>query len=249
MPLPLLLPLNRCSDPHCEILCFPHAGGSASYFQRWTSHLPRGFSLRALQLPLRENRLDAEPLTRMRELISLLLKEINALPDVPRVLFGHSMGAIVAWELALSLEQQSRTPQHLFISGQQPPTFRRPTHFHQAADEVLIQEVARFAATPSSVFDFPDLRELVLAQLRHDYALIERWQPTTASRIAAPITVFHGREDTEVTLQQAQRWEDFTDNRFRWYSWPGAHFYLTTHWQALLERLCQSASSPSLDMP
>ena len=245
----LLQQLNYCPAPRSEILCFPHAGGSAGYFQRWAAHLPEGVILRALQLPLREDRLELPPLTDMAELVRLLIKEVTALPKRPRILLGHSMGAIIAWEMALALEQCRQPVSHLFISGHPPPDVMRQTQFHLGSDQKLIAEVARFSATPASLFEFPALRDLVLEQLRHDYALIERWQPTTTEKLSSPITVLHGREDSEVTLHEAQCWSKFTSSEFRLYSWPGDHFYLTTHWQAILHQLCQRLFSHTPDMP
>lgn len=245
-----LLPrLNNCARPRAELLCFPHAGGSASYFQRWAPHLPDGLSLCALQLPRREERLDAAPIEDMEHLITDLLAEIPASPAMPLILFGHSMGAIVAWELALALQARGQIPQHLYISGQTPPDIQRQTAFHQASDEELLAEVMRFSATPASLLEFPALRELVLEQLRHDYRLIERWRPSTLPTLNAPITVLHGRADSEVTLPEASGWAHFSKRRFRLFSWPGDHFYLTARWQDVLQRVCQDASLTSFDMP
>ncbi len=249
MHVPLLRQLNHCALPHAEILCFAHAGGSASYFQRWASRLPAGVVLRALQLPLREDRLEAKPLTAMAELVKILVNEIIALPNLPRMIFGHSMGAMIAWEIGLALQQRGHPPSRMFISGQTPPDTVRQTQFHLASDQTLIDEVARFSATPAALFEFPALRELVLQQLRHDYALIESWRPTSTLTLSSPITVLHGHEDSEVTHSEAQRWRSFTDSEFRLYSWPGDHFYLTTHWRAVVHRLCQGLILPSLDMP
>lgn len=246
MNLSELLPrLDHSLHPHSAIVCFPHAGGSASYFQRWLPFLPQGYALYALQLPLREERLDAEPLDDIAELMKPLLPALQGI-GLPLTLFGHSMGAILAWEAALQL---SSPPRHLFVSGQTPPDSSRVTRFHQMSDRALIEEVTRFSATPAALFDFPDLRELVLAQLRHDYALIERWHPTCDCRLRAPVTVLHGREDSEVTLSEASRWSNFTAQSFRLYSWPGDHFYLTAHAQAVIQRLCEGRYLHHPEMP
>lgn len=245
----LLSRLDSCPHPHHEVLCFPHAGGSASYFQRWAQQLPAGVALRALQLPLREERLDDDPISDMRMLISQLMEELANLPPRPRILFGHSMGATVAWELALAMQHSGNPVRKLFVSGQTPPDRQRQTQFHLASNQALITEVSRFSATSASVFEFPALRELVLGQLRHDYALIECWQPTSSMTLTSPITVLHGTEDSEVNEPEARRWANFTLNDFKLLNWPGDHFYLTTHWQAVLRCLMQELTPLPLDMP
>uniref|UniRef100_UPI003A8D1F38 thioesterase II family protein n=1 Tax=Salmonella enterica TaxID=28901 RepID=UPI003A8D1F38 len=241
--------LNRCSTPHCEILCFPHAGGSASYFQRWADALPEGFSLRALQLPLREERLDAKPVFDIKTLIAELLRLLPHSSRLPRVLFGHSMGAILAWELAIALQQRGDPPQQIFVSGQTPPDIWNPTDFHLASDQQLIDEVARFSATPLTLFDFSEMREIVLKQLRHDYALIERWQPTSTCTLLSPLTALHGDNDSEVTKDEALGWARFTCARFQLFHWPGDHFYLVNHWPKVVQLIIQKYTGISFDMP
>ncbi|MCL2895834.1 thioesterase II family protein [Brenneria tiliae] len=241
---PLLRHLGGRINAPIHLICFPHAGGSASYFRSWAEALPAEIALFALQLPLREERIDDEPVTSIGSLIKQLWDQLSRVPRQQRILFGHSMGATLAWELALALQKKGIPPRHLFISGQMPPDHTRQTQFHRAEEDVLIAEVARFSATPPLLFEHPDIRELVLAQLRHDYALIENWQPTTRSMLYIPITFFHGLQDSEVTESAAQEWSRFTRGTFQLRCWPGDHFYLNLHWRAMLQQITLSLDIP-----
>lgn len=238
-------------DAPVHLICFPHAGGSASYFQRWVTALPAGMALFALQLPLREERINEAPISDIATLLQQLMVQLSAGSVPQRILFGHSMGATLAWELALRLQATGMPPHALCVSGQTPPDQNHQTDFHRRSDRALIEEVMRFSATPRELFEYPALREMVLAQLRHDYTLIERWQPSTQAVLQAPIHVFHGTQDSELTPAQAQGWSDFTGETFQLSQWPGDHFYLNQHWRAVLRQIAHSLALPELysDMP
>lgn len=223
-----------------RLFCFPHAGGSASYFQRWAVQLPQDVELYALQLPQREERIDDAAVDHIGQLLPMLLDELTALGDKPCLLLGHSMGATLAWELALALENQGSAASHLFLSGQTPPDAMRLTQFHRQPDQRLIDEIIRLDATPMALFDEPALRELILATLRHDYRLIETWSPVSRGRLRAPITVLHGTEDSEVTEQEARGWEKHTTGDFRCVRYPGGHFYLNQQWRGVMQQICET---------
>ncbi|MFI1202611.1 thioesterase II family protein [Streptomyces sp. NPDC020883] len=217
-------------DSTARLVCFAHAGGAASAFRTWPRRLPDGIELHAVQYPGRQDRAGEPHIDDMEAMADAAAAALRPLLDRPMALLGHSMGAAIAYEVLRRLEDDPDTTcAHLFVSGHPAPDLRRPGSLHQGGDAGLIEDVRRLGAIPPEALDNPTLRELFLPTLRADYRLIERYVPTAGAPVRTPITVLMGEDDPEVTRPEALAWSDTTSGAFVLRSFPGGHFYLTTH--------------------
>ncbi|UFQ13730.1 MULTISPECIES: thioesterase II family protein [Streptomyces] len=214
--------------PRVRLVCLPHAGGTAGAYHAWTGDLPADVELVAVQYPGRQERFGEPCVTEMGTLADHITRALLPLADRPLALFGHSMGASVAYEVALRLifRHQMR-PVALFVSGQASPLRRSEGQdLHLRDDEGLLAGLRALGGVEEEVFADPDLRQLVIPSLRSDMRLIRNYRRTQAHRVDIPVTAYVGDADPEVSLGDIQAWRDLTAAEFTARSLPGGHFYL-----------------------
>ncbi|MGK9459531.1 MULTISPECIES: thioesterase II family protein [unclassified Streptomyces] len=215
--------------PRVRLVCFPHAGGNARLFHGWASRLPADVELLAVRYPGRQERMDEPCVETMDELAGRISEALAPLHDLPLVLFGHSMGAAVAYEVALRLEDPAADgagPALLLLSGRSAPHVTRPTALHRAADDVLVAGVTRLGTLGGDAYAVPELRELLLPVLRADYRLIETYDRKRPPVLRAPMVAYLGDRDPGVTRPGVEAWSELTGGGFTVRSFPGDHFYL-----------------------
>ncbi|MDY7225112.1 thioesterase II family protein [Hyalangium rubrum] len=221
--------------PRLRLFCFPYAGGSVSAFQGWSEALPEGVELCAVQPPGRERRLMERPFRRLPELLDALEPVLLPLLDKPFVLLGYSMGTRIA--LALTQRWQERggpQPQGLVMCAAAAPHVSRPSR--ESLDDARFLELLRnYEGTPPEVLAHRELMELLLPVLRADFALSDTVLPTTPVR--CPMSVWGGLEDPHVSSEELERWRELSAGEFRIRRFPGRHFFLRTHRDALLAAL------------
>jgi pyochelin biosynthesis protein PchC len=211
-----------------RVVAFPHAGGAASFFGSWAADLPAGVELVAVQYPGRADRLDEPAIDRMGALADQAAEAVLTLADRPFVLFGHSMGALVAYEVALRVQRRTGMAlAGLVVSGECGPALLTPGDRHLWSDQRLWDEVRRLNGTDARVLEHEELAAMVLPRLRGDYRLIEEYRPRLAELLDCPVTALVGDRDTEVTVEEARGWRDTTRSSFELQVFPGGdHFYL-----------------------
>ncbi|MFD9071662.1 thioesterase II family protein [Streptomyces lasiicapitis] len=222
------------------LVCFPHAGGTASFFAPWAKLVPLDVELVAVQYPGRQDRLAERPLATMTELADATAEALRSgvRADRELVFFGHSMGAALAWETALRLEAGPGTaPRHVFVSGRQGPSRQRPGTVHLLPEEELVDEIKQLGGTDPSLLDDPDVREMVLPAIRADYCLIETYRPDLSARLRCPIGVFTGDQDVEVAPEDVEAWREAGDGDFSALVLPGDHFYLAEHAERIISSM------------
>ncbi|MET7799591.1 thioesterase II family protein [Streptomyces decoyicus] len=220
-----------------RIVCFPHAGGGASFFRSWAQRLDSDVELQAVQYPGRENRL-AEPLMgSMRELAAAAAQALSAEPERETILFGHSMGAAVAYETLRLLESAGTSHvTRLCVSGREMSGFPEAIDSGPRGDDNLMATMADLGGTRSAVLDDPDLRAMVLDIIRNDYHLIDTYRPDpAAARVSAEVVALTGDRDPQVDMAQVKAWESVTTGAFSLHVFSGDHFYLTSHVRSLVE--------------
>ena len=231
------MPVNpSAAKPLMRLFCFPYAGGGASLFRASSADLPREIALCPIQLPGRETRFAEAAHSRMNSLVDAVTAPILSQSDLPFAFFGHSMGALIAFELARTLRRLRRPgPVHLFVSGRkapQLPDLSPPVH-HLPTEE-FVTELRRLNGTPDTVFDTPGLLEVVLPTLRADFAVSETYEYIEEPPLNCSLSAFGGFEDPDVSQSDLEAWRIQTRSSFTWRVFPGDHWYLAQEARANL---------------
>lgn len=226
-------------DPQLRLVCFPYAGAGASVFHRWVDVLPETVELHAVQLPGRETRIREVPVRDMNQLIKRIHPEIVTLFDGPVFFFGHSMGALIAYEYSLYLGYaHNMEPNHLFLSGRRGPNIpskREP--IHDLPDDQFIDQIRKLGGTPEEVLTSPELLGLMLPLLRADFALIENHLLEGGRYLSCPTTAMGGESDPKVSASDLSDWREATVGRFREKMYSGGHFFLNEHYPEIVREI------------
>jgi pyochelin biosynthetic protein PchC len=244
-------------NARAQLVCFPHAGGSASSFRPWSGLLPETVELVVVQYPGREDRFGEPMVDRMDVLVDGICDALAGVLHRPYVLFGHSMGAVVAYETAQELRRRGVAGlRRLIVSGRETPQRRFGGDVHRRDDDGLCDELMRLGGTPGDVLAEPELRRTVLGYVRNDYQLIETYEPAPAGPLDCPISAFTGSDDPELTVDGAARWAalgQVTGGSPDVEVFPGGHFYLGPQRarvvEAVLHRLDPALVGPPSPLP
>lgn len=219
------------------MFCFPYAGGGGSVFRQWPANLRGLAEVCAVLLPGREARFRERPFTRMEALVSALHAESAGLLDRPFAVFGHSMGALIAYEWCRLLQrQQRRMPACLIVSGSRPPH----ADFSDAgvnglSDDAFLDRLhARYQAIPDMVRQNRELAEVVLPALRADFELLEFYRHEAADRLRCPILAFGGRQDPTVSPRELAEWSAYSEGELELSLLEGDHFFIRSAEAGLL---------------
>ncbi|TWH46112.1 thioesterase II family protein [Sporomusa sp. KB1] len=230
--------LLRCPDAKdkIRIFCLPYAGGGASVYRGWAKALPAAAGIYPIQLPGRENRIAELPLCDMSRLVGAISEAIVPYLQCPFILFGHSLGARIAFEIARHLRKKWKIqPSRLIVSGSRAPDIPEPKPLHHLPDEAFVEELRRFSGTPESVLRSQELMELFIPILRADFTVDETYVYSVDAPLSCPISGFGGIEDTEANQEELRAWSRHTCNEFTLEMLNGNHFFLQTQKKALLQ--------------
>jgi medium-chain acyl-[acyl-carrier-protein] hydrolase len=229
------------SGPEVRLLCFPHAGGSAQLFRDCCPLLGPGVELLQIELPGRGLLVHQRPIGSMEVLVEALALALDPLLDRPLALFGHGVGALVAFELSRQLQASGRPARHLFVSAQRapqlPPAATPPIHLLPAAQFLAAVRATRGAAGYRCD---DELGELLLPALRGDVKLGEDYRYRRAPWLDLPITVFGGIADPSVTRAELEAWRLLTRRPcvVRWLH--GNHYFVFEHQRLLAANVLRS---------
>ncbi|GAA5039864.1 surfactin synthase thioesterase subunit [Thermocatellispora tengchongensis] len=231
------------------VLCLPFAGAGASFFHPWCRLGVPGVEVVPVQLPGRERRLAEPPYRDVHEAADGLLPGVLAsVSGAEKVaLFGHSLGAVLAYELARRLSAEGAVPvARLFVSGSPGPWTQRERRATGLDDDAFLARVKEFAGYRHEAFDEPEMRELLLPTLRADVEMHENYRPVSREPIAVPVTAIRGGDDTLVTAGDVAQWREATRLDFATAELPGGHMYLTDGARPLLELIAGSLEATAL---
>ena len=222
-----------------RLVCLPHAGGSAPFFLPVAAAHSPGVDVIAIQYPGRQDRRTERPFDTMDGLADALTAVLLQQPELPVTVFGHSLGAIVGFELVRRLEAAGQQPAHLFASGRRAPSTSRDDTVHLRDDAGILAEVRRLNGTASTVLSNDELMRAALPALRADYTIAETYRCQPGDTVSCPVTVLTGDSDPKTTLDEAGEWADHTTAGFDLKVYPGGHFFLTSQVDAVNQLLSQ----------
>lgn len=231
---------HRGPDGAPRLVCFPYAGGAANYFFGFSAALRRDVEVLAVQYPGRQDRL-AEPLVDdVAVLADRIIAALGEWADRPTAFFGHSMGAVVAYEVARRGKQYGSDLAHLHVSGRRAPSRVRDTAVHRRDDEGLREEVAELGGPSVELLAHPELGPLLLPPIRNDYKAIEKYRHSPGPLLTCPITALIGDADPVVTPDEASAWAEHTTGPFELRVFAGGHFYLADHQRQVIDIIRRS---------
>ena len=220
-----------------QLFCFPYAGGGASAFKAWGETFSDQVELCLIQMPGREERLSEQLIKDMPQLVDTLAQEITAFSKKPFAFFGHSMGAIVAYETARRLESMRVSqPIHLFVSARAAPHLQENTDLLRFLDdETFVDRLQKtYGAVPEAIQKSPELRKIFLPVLRADVELLEKYEEVSSEPLDYPITALGGISDTAISRANLEGWQARTSAKFSHHEFPGKHFYIDDEREAVL---------------
>jgi medium-chain acyl-[acyl-carrier-protein] hydrolase len=221
-----------------RLFCFPYAGGSEAAFRIWQQNLPDGIEVLPIQLPGHGTRIKEPPLTRLVPLVQALSQSLRPELDLPFAFFGHSMGGLIAFELARQLRREGGPlPVHLFISAKCCPQQVDDFDTGEIPDEELIQILRRYEGTPREVLENAELMQLLLPVIRADMELCNTHVYDSEPPLPCPITAFGGLEDHVSGRPCLEGWRNYTTGRFTLRMFPAGHFFLQSWEKSILETI------------
>ncbi|HYP40295.1 MAG TPA: alpha/beta fold hydrolase [Chloroflexia bacterium] len=229
------------SQARLRLFCFPYAGGRASIFRAWQANLPPAVEVFPIEFPGRGMRFAERLHVQLTPLVREIASEIQPYMDRPFALFGHSMGALVSFELARELQSTyGLSPAHLFVSAHRAPHLPDTSlPMHTLSDPDLLQRLHGLNGTPGELLQEPDLMKLTLPIVRADFSVCETYAYAPGAALTCPISTFGGWQDVMVTRDQLEAWGQHTHASFELHMLPGEHFFLHTAQSLVLRILSQ----------
>jgi medium-chain acyl-[acyl-carrier-protein] hydrolase len=221
-----------------RLFCFPYAGGSETAFRTWQKNLPDTVEVLPIQLPGRGARIKEPPLTRLAPMVQAISQSLLPEMELPFAFFGHSMGGLIAFELARQLRREGGPlPAHLFISAKSCPKQVDDPYTAEISDEELIETLRTYEGTPKEVLENAELMRLLLPVIRADMELCDTYVCDPEPPLPCPITAFGGLQDQKSGRERLEGWQNYTSGRFTLRMFPGGHFFLQTCEQTILETI------------
>jgi len=228
LPSPWLEHLSPVQGHRLRMFCFPYAGGNAHVFRLWQRHYPANVGVCPVQLPGRGRRMNEPPFTRIKALVKALADAVFSGSQAPFVFYGHSMGALISFELARELRRRGLAgPRQLFLSGRRAPTVpdNEGPIFNLPHDQ-FIAELKRLNGTPPELFELSEVTELFFPLLRADFEMIDTYTYESEAPLSCPITVYGGLQDEDVSPEALRDWKKQTTGTCEQRLFPGNHFFI-----------------------
>lgn len=237
-------PFKANPNAKLRLFCFPYAGGGSLIYHSWRSMLPVPVDVCPVLLPGREGRLIEAPFTSSESLVKAMAQGLLPYLDKPFAFFGHSMGALLSYELASLLRRQyNLSPVRLLVSARSAPQVPNAwPPIHMLPDREFFDELHEMNGTRKDVMENDELMQLMLPALRADFQICETYAYAEEPPLACPISAFGGLRDPWVTRDMLDAWRSQTTASFTLRMFPGDHFFLNTAQSLLIRMLSQDLS-------
>lgn len=211
-----------------RLFCFPYAGGGTGIFHGWSDRLPWEIEIHVARLPGREARLNDPPFNRISTLVAAIATAFDSAPDKPFATFGHSMGAVISFELARRLRSDyGLEPQQMIVSGCRAPQLGlTKERIYDLPELEFIEKLSSLNGTPRGVLEHPEMMQLLLPMLRADFEAVQTYSHAPEQPFDCPITALGGLKDNEVAQADLEAWREHTRGEFKVRMLPGDHFFL-----------------------
>jgi surfactin synthase thioesterase subunit len=226
-----LVPAGAVKSPQMNLFCFPYAGGGASLFRSWPKILDQSIQLFGVQAPGKESRFSEAPLLTVADYADQAAKVIlQTTGATPLALFGHSLGAAVAYETACRLSQAGKDVSCLLVSGRQAPNLKsKMKPISHQSDSQFISELALLEGTPTDVLANTELLELLLPMVKSEFAMSEAYRGSSTQMLACPVLAMGSTEDIWLDDNSLNLWSYVTSGQFQTKWFGGDHFFLRSH--------------------
>lgn len=240
------------------LLCFPFAGGNAALFGSWQRWLKPDMALCPVLLPGRGVRCAEPPVSSLHHVADQVTADLRPYQHEV-VIYGHSLGALLGWEVARRLSSPTdRRLHHLFVAARVAPHCRSRRQLqgkpplHRLPDALLQAELAQLNGTPAAILENHELMQWILPGIRADFCMLEEYASGSFTPLNVPLTALSGRDDQENTPPAAmEEWRSYTRSTFRHLVLPGGHFFVQTHAQQLcacIEACLNPATADTIDL-
>ncbi|MFG2133557.1 thioesterase II family protein [Streptomyces sp. NPDC048751] len=225
-----------------DMLVLHHAGGSAVPYRGLVKSLGSRFRTRVVELPGRGATMGAKPCWSAREAVAFCLDVIGSEGMEPAGVFGHSMGAVIAFELAAELERRGTPAEWLGLSASRPPGRPHPSRVRRDLwdDARLVAFLRELGGTPTELLEDPGTVAYMLGVLRPDLAIVDTYTPSVDAPLGTYTEVFHGADDPVLEGVEDHHWQACFRNEVRRHTWPDGHFYLFGREDELAAAICAS---------
>jgi medium-chain acyl-[acyl-carrier-protein] hydrolase len=225
------------AETSLRLFCFPYAGGGASIFYDWSKYLPKDISVMAIQMPGHESRMAEELISDINLIIDKLAIAIAPYLGKPYIFYGHSLGALISFELARRLNKiNAPLPKHFIVSGRAAPhTPSKKGIIHNLSDQEFIIKLKEYNGLPDIILHNQELLDLFLPIIRADFKLSEGYLYKEDTPLPVPITALAGQDDNNIIIENVALWNKHTTKNFKEYVLPGDHFFIKTECEAVLK--------------
>ena len=235
------IPFKQERNSSVRLFCFHYGGGSASAFREWSKDIPDFAELIAIQMPGRESRFNEPLLNNVSEVVDQLFINFESYLDKPFIFFGHSTGALIAFEFTVALrKRRSIQPRHLIVSGTKAPQAPlRRSPIHALSDLQFIEELKKYNGIPDAIIENKELMSLFMPTIRADFSISETYQYHNELPLDCPITALGGLNDHTFNHEDLLKWKEQTTSSFKHHILSGDHFFIKTSYQEVIKIINQ----------
>lgn len=228
---------HRSAGARARLVCLPHAGGSATFYYPVSEALAPDVEVLSVQYPGRQDRRHEPFLDSIEAIADRVVELLSGSTDLPFALFGHSMGALVAYEVTRGLLARGVAVTGLFVSGRRAPSVHRAENVHTRTDDGVVAELRRLAGTELDLLGDEDVVRMILPAVRNDYRAVETYRHVPGEPLSTPVVAFAGTADPVASVDDVAAWAEHTSAGFELVKLAGGHFFLTRHQDVILRYL------------